>query len=417
MTSTLPAASADRSFLRSLPLCTCTFRPDTRLEIVPRFNITYQVPWRETNQGSFYDDLYYQKSARRIRGRLLGRWAALDQLQITAGGDAIFDHAALIAPAGPGIQIPFTANGADQIDYQTYAGYVELYSENPIVNVAAGARYDHLSSVGGALVPRLVLLRTFGSVSLKGLFSLSFRAPGIENLNLGVNIRPEKTRVFEFEGAVDLTPQQRISANVFDVAINAPIAYSVDPNSMSESYVNLGKQGTRGFEIAYRLRHPLIRLEANYSFYVPSVADNTPTYDVPGHKEQFLGAPAHKGSLRATLRTWQDTGITPSVAILGPSFTKGPPDGSGVATAVDVPAQVLANLFIYRDNVGVPGLRLGLGVYNIFGVNFRYPRPYAPTPADNSAAAARDAYAADHAPLPALDREVVLQLSYVLEPS
>lgn len=66
-----------------------------------------------------------------------------------------------------------------------------------------------------------------------------------------------------------------------------------------------------------------------------------------------------------------------------------------------------------RDRVG----RLKPWVYNIFGANYRYMRPYPPTPADNSAGAAKDAYSADHAPLPALDREVLLQLSYLFEPT
>jgi outer membrane receptor for ferrienterochelin and colicins len=387
-----------------------TFRPNSRWEIVPRFNVTYQVPWR----APVMDENYYDKSARRIRGRLLGRFAALDQLQITAGGDVIFDHAALRAPeVADTLQAPWT-NGSDQIDYQTYAGFIEAYSENPIVNVSAGARYDHMTSVGGALVPRLVLLRSFGIVSLKALFSMSFRAPGIENVNLGLDIRPEKTRVFEFEGAVDLTPQQRLSANVFDIAINAPIAYSV---SMGEAYVNLGKQGTRGFEVAYRLRHPVIKAEANYSFYIPSYADNTATYDVPGNRNQFLGAPAHRGSVRATIRPFDQLGITPSVIVLGPRFTVGPPDAAGVATAEEKPALALANLFIYRDNVGVRGLRVGLGFYNIFGADYRFIRPYARTPVDTSVMAAQEAYLFDHAPLPGLDREVLLQLSYLLEPS
>ncbi|MES1204433.1 MAG: TonB-dependent receptor, partial [Pseudomonadota bacterium] len=323
-----------------------TFRPNNRLEIVPRFNVTYQVPWR----APVMDENYYDKSARRIRGRLLARWAALDQLQVTAGGDATFDHAALRAPAVMDtLQAPFRTSMTDTIDYQTFAGYVELYSENPIVNVAAGFRYDHMSSVGGALVPRLVLLRSLGVVSLKALFSMSFRAPGIENLNLGTDdMRPEKTRVFEFEGAVDLTPQQRLSANVFDMAIDAPIAYSV---TAGETYVNLGKQGTRGFEVAYRLRYPQFRADANYSFYVPSVANDTATYDVPGYNGQFLGAAAHRGSLRATVRPMDLVGITPSVIIIGPHYTVGAPDPTGAATAVERPGQAVANLFIYRDNV------------------------------------------------------------------
>lgn len=391
------------------------FRPTNRLEIVPRFNVTYQIPWRDTSDPT--SEAYYDKAVRRLRGRLLGRWAALDQLQVTLGGDAIFDEAHLRSSVGGGLQVPFTANGSDQISYQTYGGYIELFSENPVVNVAVGARYDHQSTVGGALVPRLVLLRTFGPVSLKGLFSLSFRAPGIENLNIGTNIRPERTRVFEFEGAIDITPEQRVSANVFDLSIDSPIAYTVDPVTGNEGYLNLGRQGTRGFEIAYRLRHRLARLDANYSFYVPSVSENTPTYTVPGHGDQFFAAPAHRGSVRATVRPWEGIGVTPSVVVLGNCFTKGPPDATGAQTAVEVPAQAMANLFVYREDVGIRGLRVGLGIYNIFGANYRFVHAAATTPADASAAAAKDAYLSDHAPMPGLDREILLQASYLFEPS
>jgi outer membrane receptor protein involved in Fe transport len=143
-----------------------TFHPDNRFEIVPRFNVTYQTPWQAPED---VNNLFYDKSVRRLRGRLLGRWAALDQLQVTAGGDAIFDHAQLNGPANVGVESPFGTGNS--VDYQTFGGYVELFSENPIVNVSAGARYDHLSTIGGALVPRLVLLRSFGPFGLKGLFS------------------------------------------------------------------------------------------------------------------------------------------------------------------------------------------------------------------------------------------------------
>ncbi|MES1204432.1 MAG: hypothetical protein ABUS79_00720, partial [Pseudomonadota bacterium] len=60
---------------------------------------------------------------------------------------------------------------------------------------------------------------------------------------------------------------------------------------------------------------------------------------------------------------------------------------------------------------------VGLGFYNIFGADYRFVRPYARTPVDNSVMAAQDAYLADHAPLPGLDREILLQLSYLFEPS
>jgi outer membrane receptor for ferrienterochelin and colicins len=382
------------------------FRPSDRFEIVPRLNVSYQVPWHAPNDTG---DFFYDKAVRRVRGRLLGRWAALDQLQVTVGGDGMFDEAHLRSPAdplgGPGLQTQF--GSSDQISYQTFGTFVELYSENPIVNVAAGARYDHQSTVGGALVPRLVLLKSFGPVGLKGLFSLSFRAPGVENLNLNMNpdtdLRPERTRIFEFEGYVDVAAYHRLSANVYDVAIDAPIVYivdSTDPMNPTEGYLNLGRQGTRGFEVAYRLRHPLLRLDANYSFYAPSVARDTTNYDVPGHSNMFLAAPAHRAALRATVRPFAGFGISPTVVVLGPRFSRGPVDMDGNETALEIPAQVLANLFVYKENVGVPGLTVGLGVYNIFGADYRFIR----------------ASGSGHPPLPGLDREVMLRLSYLFEP-
>jgi hypothetical protein len=392
-----------------------TFHPDSRFELVPRFNVSYQTPWRAPEDGS---DLFYDKSVRRLRGRLLGRWAALDQLQITAGGDAIFDHAQLNAPAGTGVQTTF--GGANSIDYQTFGGFVELFSENPIVNVAAGARYDHLSTIGGALVPRLVLLRNFGPLSLKGLFSLSFRAPGIENINAssGVNkIRPEHTRIFEFEGSWDITAQHRLSANAYYMLIDAPIAYTHNPENNADGYLNLGRQGSQGIELSYRMRTRLFKLEANYSFYNPSVSDNVPTYTVPGHNDQFLSAPAHHASARATFRPWDWMGISPSAVFFGERYTRGAPDASGAETAVALPAQLLANLFIFKDNLGVRGLTIGLGIYNIFGVDYRFVHASAVTPADASAAKIADAFGGDHAPLPGLDREVLVRLSYLVEPS
>lgn len=376
-----------------------TFHPNEQIEIVPRFNFTYQKPWTAPNM----DEYFYDKSVRRLRGRLLGRWAALEHLQLTVGGDAIFDEAKLLGPV-TGVQTQF--GNANSVDHQTYATYAEVYSDNPIVNVSAGARYDHQSTIGGSLVPRLVLLRKLGPVSLKGLFSLSFRAPSIENINDGINVRPEHARVIEFEGALDLTAEQRLSANVFDESISSPIAYTHDQATNADGYVNLGRQGTRGFEIAYRWRRRTARIEANYSFYAPSVSDNISPYTLAGHGDQFLGAPAHRISAFGTVRTpeWLGLSISPTLILLGPRYMRGAPDAGGNETSVGIPTQLLANLFVSRDNVWVRGLTVGLGVYNLFGANYSFVH-----------ASAAPAYADDHAPLPGLDREVLLRATYLVE--
>ncbi len=381
-----------------------TFRPSSTFEIVPRFNVTYQRPWTAPDTAATF---YYRASVTRVRGRLLGRWAPLDQLQITVGGDAMFDDAQLLAPPGIGQQALFN-NGRSSIAYQTYGTFLELYSENSFVNVAAGVRYDHLSTIGGALVPRLVLLRNFGPLSLKGLFSLSFRAPGVENVSLqfmGSNVRPEHTRIFEFEAGLDLPGRQRVSANVYDIRIDAPIAYTLDPATAIQGYLNLGQQGTRGFEFTYSVRGSAAKLEANYSYYAPTISDNLAAYVVPGHPDQYMAAPAHRASVRATFWPWSQTGVSPSLLLLGPSFTRGPDDPSGARTATEIRTEVLANLFLFRENFGAPGVTVGLGFYNIFGTKYQYVHVSTSAPT----------YGVDQAPFPGLDREVMLRIGYQYE--
>src|SRR5215471_13938567 len=61
------------------------YRPNGRFEIVPRFNVTYQQPWRAPSDDNTMvagtpTNFFFDKSVRRLRGRLLGRWAPLDQL-------------------------------------------------------------------------------------------------------------------------------------------------------------------------------------------------------------------------------------------------------------------------------------------------------------------------------------------------
>jgi outer membrane receptor protein involved in Fe transport len=374
-----------------------TFRPTERFELLSRFNVTVQKPWADTRQDAL---TYYDKTARRLRARLIGRWAPLDELQVTVGGDAMFDNAVLNGPSGLGQQSSF--GEADFVDYRTLGAFAELYSENPIVNVAVGARFDANSAVGPSLVPRAVLLRSFGPVQLKALFSLAFRWPGIENLNAGTAaLRPERTTVFEFEGGVDITRHAHLSANVFTIGIDAPIVYGVDQASGEELYLNLGKQGTTGGEVALQVRGKWGRLAANYSLYVPTLRADVDTYDAPGRTDMFLGAPAHRGVLTGTVRPVSWLSLSPTVLLYGPKLALGAETAEGELTVEEIPTQVLANFVVRVDDVPVKGLSVSLGIYNIFGTDYRFVQPYA----------------GGYAPMPGLGREVMLRVGYLFEPT
>jgi outer membrane receptor protein involved in Fe transport len=381
-----------------------TFRPTPRVEIIPRLNITHQTPWQSLEQTS---DQYYDKSVTRLRARLVGRWAPIDELQFTIGGDAMFDRAQLNTPqtADLGLNSSFGADGAVFVPYQTYAGFSEVFSENPILNFAAGARFEYNSAVGPSLVPRIVLLRAFGPLNLKGLFSLAFRAPGVENLNAGTDIKPERTTVFEFEASLAPTRYQRLSANLFDVGVFAPIVYSADQATGEESYRNISHQGSRGVELEYAIRGGWGRMKASYAFYLPYVADPTqyPAYAVEGHPEANLAAPTHRGVLVGTIRPLRWLSISPTVIATGPRYGLGPADANGAPQVLTLPFLVMANLFIRVEDVGLKGLSIGLGIYNLFDQRYAYVQPYRPV-------------SGSHALVPGQDREVMLQLSYLFEP-
>ncbi|MFE8601283.1 TonB-dependent receptor plug domain-containing protein [Archangium violaceum] len=389
-----PATTEFESFHAEL---TNRFRPSEQLEIIPRLNLTLQEPYRDADQDSPF---FYDKQVRRLRGRLVARWAPLELLQLTGGADVAFDHGLLKGPAGLGLQTAFGEEGLDQVSYQNVAGFIEAFSDNPIVTVVAGARYDRHSAFGDSFVPRLVLLRSFGPFSGKALFSRAFRAPGVENISLGDNVRPERTTVFELEGSLRLGEGHTVSVNAFDVGIQDPIIYSYDAETNTEAYRNLGRLGSRGIELDYHLRGSWGRVSLGYSFYTPSGTNDVEDYLVPGRSDSFTGLPTHKATLTGNVRPLPWLSINPTAVFVGERYAVSAPDDAGTSTVQTLPAQVLVNLFVHAENVGTKGLNIGAGVYNLLGTDFRIAQPYN----------------GGQAPMPVFSREFLVRITYLLDP-
>ncbi|WP_233595569.1 MULTISPECIES: TonB-dependent siderophore receptor [Corallococcus] len=373
------------------------FRPTDRIEIIPRLNLTLGESYRDSDEAS---DFFYDKRYRRLRGRALARWAALDVLQLTGGLDLAFDQGKLLGPAGIGQQEPFNGD-QDVVSYRNFAGFVEVYSDNPIATVVAGARFEDHSFFGSSFVPRLVLLKSFGPVSGKALYSRAFRAPGIENISLGDDVRPERTTVYELEATVRLGEGQTVSANAFDVGVTDPIIYSYDTDTDSEAYRNLGRLGSRGVELDYRVRGPWGRAQVGYSFYRPGGRNDVEDYLVPGQPNAFTGLPTHKATLTGTAKLLPWLSLSPTAVLVGQRFAVGAPDDEGVSEVQTLSPRLLLNLFVRAENVGTKGLEIGAGVYNLLGSDFRVAQPYN----------------GGHAPLPVFTREFLVRLTYLFEPA
>lgn len=373
------------------------FRPSEQLEIIPRLNFTLQSPYRTDDQDSPF---YYDKQGRRLRARLVARWAPLELLQLTGGADLALDRGALNGPADVGLQTTFGPDGATVVSYRNIAGFVEAYSENPIATLVAGARYDNHSAFGSSFVPRLVLLKSLGDFSGKLLFSRAFRAPGLENISLGDSVRPERTTVFELEAGYHLGEGHAVSVNAFDVGVAQPIVYSYDPETNLEAYRNLGRLGSRGFEVDYHVRGRWGRAQLSYSFYTPSGENDVEDYLVPGHSEAFTGMPTHKAALTGSVKVLEWLSVNPTAVLVGKRYAVQAPDDAGDSAVETLPTQLLLNLFVRAENVGTQGLEIGGGVFNALGTDFRVAQPYN----------------GGHAPLPVFAREFFVRVSYLYDP-
>jgi outer membrane receptor protein involved in Fe transport len=384
-----------------------TWRPTDRVEIVPRLSFTYQRPWNTPDPASPY---FYDKSASRARVRLFSRWAPVNDLQLTVGADAMFDHGSSPQPWNTGFETPFQApsGGSVSVDDSIAAGFMEFYSENPVVNVVAGVRYERHSTAGGAMIPRLTLHRSFGPLQFKALLGLAFRRPALENLASSPALQQEQSTTYEVEGSWELTPRQRLSFDFFDIRIGSPIAYAsaVDPSTgeRMEVYQNLGRIGTRGVEATYRFRAEAATASVNYSFYGASIAERAESVQVPGQSSVFLAAPAHRFTLNASFKPKPWLSIHPTLLVLGPRYGLNPStqsDGSVLEQGLKLPWQCLANLAVRVEDLPIKGLDITLGLFNLFGANYRF----------------LAASAGSSAPMPGLDREIMLRVGYTARPS
>ncbi|WNZ61333.1 TonB-dependent receptor plug domain-containing protein [Myxococcus sp. MxC21-1] len=373
------------------------FRPDERVEIIPRLNLTFSKPFSDSDQDSPF---FYDKQVLRLRGRTLARWAALDWLQLTGGVDVTSDQGWVNGPVGVGLQTGFGPEEADSVSYVNLAGFVEAFSVNPFINVVAGARVENHSAFGESFVPRLVLLRSFGPFSGKALFSRAFRAPSIENISLGADVRPERTTVLELEGTLRMGDGHALSANAFDMGVADPIIYSYDAVTNTEAYRNLGRLGSRGVELDYHVRGSWGRAALNYSFYTPSGRNDVEDYQVPGQPNAFTGMPTHKAALTGSIKVLPWLTVSPTAVLVGKRYAVDVPDDEGNAAVEELPTQLLLNLFVRAQDVGTRGLEIGAGVYNLTGTNFRIAQPYN----------------GGHAPMPVFSREFMVRISYLLDP-
>lgn len=371
------------------------WKVSSNVTVKPRVTYRYQVPWQSLEKTS---ELFYDKRAMRLVGGVLVDWLILDKLDLNAGVEGTWDHAALNDLELIGAQTDF--RGAPTVNYGQGALYAQLLWDNPVVNVAAGARAEYHNQFGFNFAPRLGLTKRVDAVHMKLLYSGAFRSPGIENINLSsvdTPIRSERTHVAEAEVGLTLSDVLFVSANGFYTNIQDPIVYGTDVATNAENYRNEPSLASAGMEFELQLRGRHGFLKVGYAFAAPTDI-SAPSYVDPQDSSRSLGFANHKLSGLGRFRIWKGLGLGGSLVAYSArhAYTQG--DGAGVGVLTTLPPSLVLNLNASWEDLLVRGLTVQVGVGNVFDSFVPYVQPYA----------------GDHAAYPNRSREVFVRLSYAL---
>ena len=364
------------------------------ITLTPRFGFKHQVPWRVTDKSS---DLFCDRYNQRYTGGLTLSWDPLDSVNVLAAVEGYAERDGLNDNTLVGLQRLYS-NGGTSVVYGDFAAYSQVAWLNDYVNLTAGARYEYHTQVGHAAVPRVALTKTVDWFHAKVLFAMAFRSPGVQNLAVNPGLSSERTTVFEIEMGAKLGDYVMLTASGFYMMVKDPIVFGskVVGGETVETYQNFTHTGTLGGEAVLQVRHPRVWMNLGYSFYSPRWLNDVNVYAVPGRDDTLLGFAAHTLTLAGGVRVTEHFQISPTAIFTSDRYGLGAPDSQGRSTVRRFRPALQLNLFLSYRDLGVKGLDLGFGVYNLLSEDIPWVQPY-----DGG-----------HAALPAGSREFLGRVSY-----
>lgn len=364
-----------------------------KLTITPKLNRKTQNPW-ETPDGDSTNATYL-KTCSRSTANITASYSPTRKINFVGGfefyKDRAFDDADTFY------------NGKNNVTFSNMAFFTQGLVKTRFVNIILGARYDKHSEYGDAFVPRVGLTKKIKRFHFKGLFSNSFRAPAIENINysLASGISPEKTQVAELELGYQITRKSIFTVNFFDITTRHPIVYFFDSNSQTDAYLNENSTGTTGLEAEYRIKEKWGYVTFNYSYYTSAGKDRIQAYRVPDDSSALLGFANHKLNITGSFNITKDLSVNLTGTYYSTRNAYTSVDTVYIPVLEKTDPVFLLNLFL-KYNTPLKGLSIGLGVYDILDQRYSFIQPYS------------NANTPGHAPLPAASREYVFKLSYDL---
>jgi outer membrane receptor protein involved in Fe transport len=398
-----------------------------KLIVTPKYNLRKNLAWWGVLDIGNID---YMRNI----GNVSFLYTPQDWLKFTGGIEGYYDYYRYIFQgegysdaAGDSVDNTFW-NKKPDIDFQNIAGFLEATYHAPWgMNVTAGGRGEYHTQYGTAFAPRLGITQIINDLHFKLLLSKAYRTPTIGALVLPFDpstaedpqLEPEETWVQELEAGYRINKNMFVTANFFNIILNNSIGYFDIMSKLGANpwgYKNVeAKTGSWGAECEFSYRQKSVNLTANYSFYsnagkeavTVSLLDSTLDtinysfvydttnriqFNVPGKKGPYLGAPQHKIGLNTSFNIWRNLWIAPTAVLMSTTYgytsIKFDTVADNPATEYDetnilgtpvldsIPFTILFNLFITYEDLGVKGLNVSAGVYDLFGAEYPFIQGY-----------------------------------------
>ena len=212
-------APLDEDFRSYLGDLSYAFTPRPGLRITPEFKAAVQQPWRN-NDDPDSDVVFYEVTAQRYSGTVKANWDPCSTLNLLLGGQYEWEG----ADYGDRADYRFP-NGKRSIDYNRRALFAEAYLKLADVNITGGVRWDDHCEYDAAFAPRLCVTRMFNNTHFKYIYNRSYKAPSIEQISSGVDVRTEEADVYEIEIGREFRPTLYGGINLFDIQLFHPLIY------------------------------------------------------------------------------------------------------------------------------------------------------------------------------------------------
>lgn len=366
---------------------------NSKLTITPQLKYYNQLPW---SYGSVETGEYdFHARATRLLSQADVSYDPSRKLNINAGAIYFIDKGNLI-------NVPETFSGETTLSLNNYAFYAQALFKHRLFNATAGFRFEKNNRYDGAFVPRLALTRKIENFHFKMLYSQSFRAPSIQNINIHLYnaAKPERSAVFEGEFGYQFTPKMLLAVNAFSIRSEDVIIYGSEGEGadFTEWYENFEKTGSQGIEAIYNVRNKKWYTTLTYSFSKAASGNTVATYSLPQSTGQFVGFPVHKVTLNTCIYLTPAISFNSSFIYASKRFAYTSLDDDGYSVAEELDPYCLANVFFNFRELLMKRFTMGIGVYDLLNQKPVIPQPY-------------DGY---YAPIPGRSREYVLKISYQL---